>query len=118
MNVILYTTDFEPITVLDLPLWLIEKAEKHEIIKIAVSTPVKANEITDLQITLQPKILHIRCQKIKWADGSLKTVLVTPDEELALITKPAWLPGQVATSNAAFKAIRTLTERLIKAMRK
>ena len=118
MNVILYTTDFEPITVLDLPLWLIEKAEKEQLIKIAVAAPVKVEEITDLQVALQPRVLHIMCQKIRWRDGTLKSILVTPDEELALLAKPAWLPGQVATTNAAFKAIRTLTDRLIKAMRK
>lgn len=117
MNVILYTLDFEPITVLDLPLWVIEKAEKQGAVKIAVAMPVKAEEITDLSV-LRPKILTVMCNKIRWSDNTVKTILVTPDEELALTTKPAWLPGQVASSNAAVKAIRTLTERLIKAMRK
>lgn len=28
MNVVLYTPDFEPITVLDLPRWLLDKCEK------------------------------------------------------------------------------------------
>jgi len=118
MNVVLYTTDFEPITVLDLPLWVIERAETHGVVKIAVAMPVKSEEITDLYKTLQPKVMHVRCEKIQWKDGTIKTILVTQDEELALLTKPAWLPGQVAYTNAATKAIRTLTDRLIKAMRK
>ena len=119
MEVILYTLDFEPITVLDLPLWVIEKAEKEGAIKIAVHMPVKVDEITDLKNTLTPpKVITVFCEKLRWRDNTIKSVLITEDEELALITKPAWLPGQVATHNVMIKSIRTLTEKLIKAMRK
>lgn len=117
MNVILYTTDFEPITVLDLPLWVLEQAEKHRAIKIVVSTPPGMPEIT-LPESKEPRTITIYCKRLIWEDGTVKTVYVTEDEELTLITKPAWLPGQIGTFNAAIKGIRTLTERLIKAMRK
>lgn len=118
MNVILYTLDFEPITVLDLPLWVVEQAEKVGAIRIAVHMPIKGNEITDLSSALEPRTITIYCEKMRWKDGSTKTILVTSDEELALITKPSWLPGQVATANASLNAIRTLTDKLIRAMRK
>ena len=41
MNVVLYTTDLEPITILDLPLWLMEQLEKQGAIRVAVLKPPK-----------------------------------------------------------------------------
>jgi len=36
MNIVLYTQDFEPITVIDLPLWLLEKVDSDGYVKVAV----------------------------------------------------------------------------------
>jgi len=40
MNVILYTQDFEPITVVDLPHWLLEAVEREGAVKVAVKRPI------------------------------------------------------------------------------
>ena len=45
---------------------------------------------------------------------SLKTILVTPHEELALVLRPEWLPGQRQAVNHYKKRIHFLTEQLIK----
>ena len=124
MNVVLYTRDFEPITVLDLPLWLLETLEKQGAIRVAVQEPLVSRIIdgmSDLPAPLdspQMKTVAIRCEKLRWRDGSLKPILVTEDEELALILRPEWLPGQQATVNQYKQNIRILTQQLIKAIRK
>lgn len=121
MNVVLYTNDFEPITVLDLPVWLLEQMEKVGYVRVAVQEPltnVLAKAPEDLGQVLQPKVVTIRCEKLRWRDGTLKPILITPDEELALMLKPEWLPGQRAAVNSYKSTIKFLTEQLVKVMRK
>ena len=121
MNVVLYTNDFEPITVLDLPMWLLEQMEKVGYVRVAVQEPLtsileKSPEV--LSEICMPKIVTIRCEKLRWRDGSTKPILVTPDEELALMLKPEWLPGQRQAVQSMQHTIRFLTEQLVKVMRK
>ena len=121
MNVVLYTNDFEPITVLDLPLWLLEQMEKVGYVRVAVQEPLTSvvNKPTEaLSEICMPKIVTIRCEKLRWRDGSTKPILVTPDEELALMLKPEWLPGQRQAVQSMQHTIRFLTEQLVKVMRK
>jgi len=121
MNVVLYTNDFEPITVLDLPVWLLEQMEKVGYVRVAVQEPltnVLAKAPEDLGQFLQPKVVTIRCEKLRWRDGTLKPILITPDEELALMLKPEWLPGQRAAVNSYKNTVRFLTDQLVKVMRK
>lgn len=121
MNVVLYTNDFEPITVLDLPVWLLEQMEKVGYVRVAVQEPltnVLAKAPEDLSQFLQPKVVTICCEKLRWRDGTLKPILITPDEELALMLKPEWLPGQRAAVNSYKNTVRFLTDQLVKVMRK
>lgn len=119
MNVVLYTIDLEPITILDLPLWLLEQLEKQGAIRVAVMRPPKwVNEQTPVPDTPGLETVTIYCERLRWRNNEIKHILVTPDEELALTLKPEWLPGQRATVQSYQTAIRHLTEQLIKAMRK
>lgn len=118
MNVVLYTTDFEPITVLDLPLWLLEQLERVGAVRVAVLQPpawITGEEAPPLDTI---ETVTIYCEKLRWRDGRLKPVLVTPDETLALLLKPEWLPGQQQAINSYKQTIRTLTDNLVKALRK
>lgn len=123
MNVVLYTKDFEPITVLDLPVWLLDQLERQGVIRVAVQDPVRVNLAKD-EYWSEPwmvpnlKTVTIYCERLRWHDGKTKPVLITPDEELALTLKPEWLPGQRQRVQSYEKAIRTLTETLVRAMRK
>ena len=121
MNVVLYTQDFEAITVLDLPVWLLEQLEKQGSVRVAVLRPVQFARL-DASVPVGsvegPEVVTIYCEKLRWRDGTLKTILVTYDEELALALRPCWLPGQVATVQSYQKAIRHLTEQLVRVMRK
>lgn len=118
MNVVLYTQDFEPITVLDLPQWLLEQMERQGAARVAVLEPPRASKPTDAITSHSPKIVTIYCERLRWKDGQVKPVLVTDDEELALMLKPDWLPGQRQAVNGYKTVIRGLTDQLIKAMRK
>ena len=121
MNVVLYTQDFEPITVLDLPHWLLEQLERQGSVRVAVLRPVQYARL-DASIPVGsvegPQVVTIYCERLRWRDGTLKPILVTHDEELALTLRPHWLPGQVATVQSYRKAVRHLTEQLVRVMRK
>jgi hypothetical protein len=118
MNVVLYTKDFEPITVLDLPVWLLDQLEKQGAIRVAVQQPVRVTPAEGPVDFSPPPIVTIYCERLRWRDGTTKPVLITPDEELALLCKPDWLPGQRQAVNSYKTVIRGLTDQLVKAMRK
>ena len=96
MNVILYTLDFEPIIVVDLPMWMLDHVDRYGGCMVSVKRPITKNFVEQVAIgTVKgPECVTIRQAKLKWHDGSIKTILFTEDEELALSLKPEWLPGQ------------------------
>jgi hypothetical protein len=120
MIVIIYTEDFEPIIPIDLPLWLLERLEKEGAVRVAVNKPkgFDGDKIPVGNITDSTPTVRIRYEKLRWRDGSLKTILVTPDEELALTLLPEWLPGQRAPIQAYLDIMRKMHEELIKQIRK
>lgn len=115
MQVVLYTTDFEPITILDLPTWLLDQMERNGGARIAVSLPPELldDEEVDLEKYKLETVL-ILCEKLRWRDDTTKTILVTPHEELALSLRPYWLPGQRQAVNHYKTVIRQLHEQLIR----
>lgn len=119
MNVVLYTNDFEPITVLDLPTWLLEQMERQGAVRVAVMRPVqRIDEKVPVGTLEGPDVVTIYCERLRWKDGTVKPVLVTDDEELALTLRPEWLPGQRQAVQSYKTVIRGLTDQLVKAMRK
>jgi hypothetical protein len=115
MQVVLYTTEFEPITILDLPVWLLDQMEKNGGARIAVTLPPGMIDGDTIDLTnYQPEIVTIFCEKLRWRDDTLKTILVTPNEELALSLRPDWLPGQRQAINHYKHVIRQLHEQLIR----
>ena len=105
MNTVLYTIDFEPITVVDLPKSFLDtlEAKGHAYLIIKDTEPVKRADLY--------------CGSILWPDGSMKPIVVTRDEETALLLKCDWLPGQVGTINILKRNIRKLMDKVIKRMR-
>jgi hypothetical protein len=121
MIVILYTEDFEPIIPIDLPLWLLDRLEMEGAVRVAVNKP---KGFTGEKIPVgmvgneDMPTVRIRYEKLRWHDGTLKTILVTPDEELALSLNPDWLPGQRAPIQMYMGVMRKMHEELIKQIRK
>jgi hypothetical protein len=120
MNVILYTTDFEPITVIDLPMWMLDHLERYGGVKVAIKRPITADFVEKVAVgTIEgPECVTIRQARLRWPDGSAKTILVTEDEELALTLKPEWLPGQRLQIQNHEAAILFLGKALKKELRK
>lgn len=104
MNIIIYTEDFEPITVVDLPIEVLDSAEKRG----GVMLSLKHSD------SVEPSMIQVDCCKVKWVDGSVKTIYITKDETLALLIKPGWLVGQKSLVKAYRSAIDTLTNKLKK----
>lgn len=118
MRVVLYTRDFEPITVLDLPVWLLEQLEKQGAIRIAVAPTLKSiAEALNQELPPMPEVIDIYCRKLRWEDDTLKTILITNNDELALALRPDWLPGQQQAVNWYQRTIMGLVEQLQKAMK-
>jgi hypothetical protein len=120
MNVVLYTLDLEPITVIDLPMWMLDHIEKTGACKVAIKRPVTADFIEKVAVgTVEgPECVTIQQYRLRWRNGDIKTVLVTKDEELALTLKPEWLPGQRLQIQNMESAIGWLSKELKKQLRK
>lgn len=119
MNVVVYTKDFEPITVIDLPLWLLDSMEKQGGARLAIQEPLSMDTFKETApIVHTPKVCTLYAKKMQWFDGSTKTIVITPDEELAMVLKPDWLPGQRGTVNQYKDRVKFLTHKLIEVMRR
>lgn len=96
MQVVLYTDDFEPITVINLPPFAKGYLENHRHIRVPV--PV---DITDVLYFRRDapiigdtlKVVTIKIEKI-YRNGKEHFLFFTNDEESALLLKSTFLPGQ------------------------
>jgi hypothetical protein len=98
---------------LELPIWLLDQLEQAGAIRVAVA-PTQEMLEKNPDLMFNPQTVSIFCERMRWHDGSTKTILVTPDEEIALILRPAWLAGQSGSVQGYRAVIRNLTDRLIK----
>lgn len=120
MNIVLYTPDFEPITVVDLPMWLLEALERDGSVKVAVKRAITPDFIEKVAVgsVEGPETVTIEVRRLRWADGSIKPIYVTKDEVLALTLKPEWLSGQLLQIQNFQSAIDWLGKELRKQLRK
>lgn len=120
MNIVLYTHDFEPITVIDLPMWLLDALEREGSAKVAVKRPLTQDFIERVAVgsVEGPETVTIEVRKLRWIDGTIKPIYVTKDEVLALTLRPQWLPGQVLQVQNFQAAISWLSKQLKILMRK
>jgi hypothetical protein len=86
MIVVLYTLDLEPITAVDMPMWLQESIERYGIgrIKVKHRDPEKPADI-----------LVIYLKRLKDDKNRTYQFFVTAQEALALSMMPQQLPGQL-----------------------
>lgn len=96
MRAVLYTDDFEPITVLELSQQACGYLERTGIVNLAVIPPVQlhweeSGEITGnsiRQVCIRAELFVYRRKRT--------LLLFTSDDENALLLKSAFLPGQIA----------------------
>jgi hypothetical protein len=93
MNIVLYTDELEPITILDLPMYAIDylKEGRHWNIACPIEPQVRLASVEPNYCTFKKVTI--------WAEqfrkGNNRTwMLFTTDEENALLLKSSTLPGQ------------------------
>lgn len=103
MDVVIYSRELEPITVLDLNMEVMDTLKEQH--KCILRTP---NGID----------CRIYAIFLPWVseEGELSNIMMvlTIDEEEALQLNPGWLPGQRSAVNMAIKGIRRLKAELMK----
>jgi hypothetical protein len=117
VNIVLYTKDFEPITVIDLPLWALEMGEHRGFVRVAVMEPVPyvAMSQQDLILTSEVKTVTLEFHSMRWLNKQGRFITVDNDV-LALKLKPSWLPGQRGRVNEYERTIRDLSTKLIEVL--
>lgn len=93
MDVVLYTEDLEPITIIDLPLWGLECAIKYGHFVIPVPSCVEKYDITPAVCMEQHKTVTVWVERFE-RKSRRSYFVFTKDEENALQLKAAFLPGQ------------------------
>lgn len=115
MNVVLYTDDMEPITVVDIPMWGIEMLRERQVFRIEVPTSVRTafgpvygdriySDTRIVSIWAEPIMRH---KRIHW-------LMFTRDEEMALALKSEPLPGQRKEMQEEYR--RGVADGIIKAL--
>lgn len=114
MNVVLYTRELEPITVVDIPIDAIRFAQKRGRLVLAVMDPIAFDQKDrDLPVRLRTVGLEFVPLRYRDAEGWLALV---DDETNALAIEPGWLPGQQVMLNRHAKVQRMLMDALFKLM--
>ncbi len=117
MNVVLYTRDFEPITIIDLPMWALEHGERLRYVGVEVMDPISDTHLLPLEPPeplplLQARRVNLEFHPIRMPDK--RSWLITVDDDvLALKLKPSWLPGQRGAINEYERTTRNLSRMLI-----
>ena len=94
MHAVLYTHQLEPITVIDIPMWLWDRLGRGEVIRLAVQEPISflpASAPPPAEI--RTRVVSIFGEKFRRREHEA-LMLFTADEENALLLLAEFLPGQ------------------------
>lgn len=96
MRVVIYATDFEPITVIELTRFAVEYLEAHGRVSLAVQLPASFMPcINEDAPQISFRQVDIWAERLRFPNGE-HLMLFTRNEEAALQLKSAFLPGQRA----------------------
>lgn len=120
MNVVIYTDELEPITIIDLPIDFCRMGYERRFVRLAVMMPIS------VMIELDP--LDSDCHIVTLVFDKLNKrnkhgqlieswIITTDDEVLALKLKPGWLPGQRGAINDYERIIDSLSTALLSTLR-
>lgn len=118
MNVVLYTRDMEPITIIDLPLWALKHGERLGFVQIEHIDSVTMNRLEKGDPVIQGMVarrITLEFIPIRLQDKRSWLVMVD-DEALALELLPGWLPGQRKSINAYERSISSLAKALLETL--
>lgn len=98
MKVVLYTYDFEPITIIDINQFALNHLKTHGIVNLAIPARLNLTPGNAVNDYISYRRVTLRSMTI-YLNGKVGSLLVTQDEESALLLKAAFLPGQTAELN-------------------
>lgn len=92
---VIYTNDMEPITIVKMEPSYWDFLDKHKRICFPVLNPVNCSASVDSNFAnYEFYSAEIHAHKLIRSDGSKYYMLTTTDEEIALLLKSTFLPGQ------------------------
>lgn len=115
MNVVLYTKDMEPITVIDLPMWALEHGERLGFVSVGVMDepiPFDQTSPTDPIPPLRSYAVTLEFHRLRMLGGKSSWLVTVDNDELALKMRPSWLPGQRGQINDYESVTRSLCSML------
>ena len=122
MNIVLYTRDMEPVTIIDLPIDLLNWAtnENSGYLRLAVPNPNPSCWLGGqyMPIAFDSYTVGIEFQRLILRSRVESWLAIVDNDEYALMLKPSWLPGQQAKINYYEKTNRDLAFALLEHMRK
>lgn len=92
VRVVLYANDMEPITVLELPLFVVEHLNRHQRVVLPVTEPA-ATAHANSPVIQSPRSAAIVSERFV-RHGQEHMLLFTADEESAMLLQSVFLPGQ------------------------
>lgn len=100
-RVVLYTFDFEPITILEIHDDVWNCLDHYGIVKLDVPCNTVLKPVTEVvsKLALQFKTVTIKAERIRY-NHEETLMLFTRDESSALMLQAAFLPGQVGAMQA------------------
>lgn len=91
--IVLYTDQMEPITVIELPQWFLDKLYDKQLMKVPVMSAISIESIYDPIIENALNSVDVWAESL-YRKGNRYWLLFTNDENLALRLKSDVLPGQ------------------------
>lgn len=122
MNVVIYTVEMEPITIIDLPISLLRKAYEWGTVRVAVEIPfaICSKNEPDNPWLVETPIVDLKFERLitRFNGHPIESWIVTTrNEEWAMALKPSWLPGQQKIVNKYEQNIKILNELLVVSLR-
>lgn len=95
MKVVLYTHDLEPITVINLTGWMQEYVQTRSWFSVQVIPPIDYRKYShDTEESVELRKVDIEVVPLYMSGGRKSFMLLTRDEEDAMLLESAFLPGQ------------------------
>lgn len=120
MNVVIYTDDLEPITIIDLPIDFLRMGYERRFVRVAVPMPISVMielDPLDSDCHIVTLVFHKLNKRNKHGQLIESWIITTDDEVLALKLKPGWLPGQRGAINNYERIIDSLSTALLSTLR-
>lgn len=121
MRTVIYSQDFEPITVVDLPV-MPEQIFRYmggRVRLMAIPPLSEYERYTECDVSeISYRVVTLTMESLRWKGGSFKWVFIADCDETALLLEPDFLPGQRRAVQDGERAKKKLAELFLAALRR